>query len=211
MATYPEHFDKLIRRLLASYGDKGAELFRMVDANMELAQQVFGLGSVQTTLCYRLGRTLRQVEKEGQYAGVGVKAKKGPAHNRYILFYFYTGPANDVFRFEGRCWICTHRAVNWLDGSIECHIDPPTSEGYPTVCGHGAPAGSPPLCSRFANGSGVHFSKSDIDETSKAAETEERIAAAIMKSSNAEDEEENILQLGRTLVKEQKEEKDGSQ
>jgi len=208
---YPEHFDKLIRRLLASCGDKGTELFRMVDAHMELSQQVFGLNSVQTTLCYRLGRALRQVEKEGQYAGVWVKAKKGPAANRYILFYFFAGPSNDVFRFEGRCWLCTHRAINWLNGRIECHVDPPTHEGYPPVGGAEAPEGSPPLCSRFAHGSGVRFSKSDIDESVKAAETEARIAAVIRESVNAEDEEENILQLGRELAKEHQSRKDSNE
>jgi len=205
---YPEHFDKLIRRLLASYGDKGTELFRMIDANKKLAQQVFGLDLPQSTLCFRLGKALRQVEKDGQYAGVSVRGKKGPAANRLIHFYFFVGPANDVFRFDGRCWMCNHRGTNWLDGTIECHADPPTHRGYPPVGGAGAPAGSPPFCSRFIKGNGVRFSQTDIDKATKIAKTEARIAAVIRESVNAEDEEENILQLGRTLVEEQKTEKE---
>jgi len=190
------------------YGDRGVELFRMVDEQRNCVDDVFGSGREQRALCFRLGKILRMVEADGQHAGVGVRTDNGTANNRHVHFYFFVGPANDRSRFGGRCWMCIYRGINWLNGNIECHIDPPTRHGYPLVGGDGAPAGSPPFCSRFAKGNGVRFSKSDIDEATNTAETESRMAKTIRESTSMEDEEKNILQLGRTLAEEQKTEKD---
>jgi len=173
--SYPEGFEYVLSAFYKSHGDKGSEIKQMVNANFDVVKEVFGpLKSDQST-SIRVGKALSSVAHSGGFKGFKVVKNKDASSKRSTIYIYYDKAASIPRRSEDldhspkaararRCWHCARRAVNYLSGAIECHLNPPTETGYRIVVGIGAPIGSPPVCDWFAYGPAIRFIDKDVNE-----------------------------------------------